>query len=57
MYYFAVDDGGAERELRLQDHRAQWLDLLHGRWLQRNPALHPSGEAAAGDRHQRLNAL
>ena len=43
MYYFAVDDGGTERELRLQDHRARWLDLLHGRWLQRDPAGYVDG--------------
>ena len=38
LYYFVVEDQGTERELRLQDHRARWLDLLDGRRLQRDPA-------------------
>ena len=49
LYYFAVDDGGTEHELRLQDHRARWLDLLHDRWLQRAPDAPPSRQTVAGD--------
>jgi hypothetical protein len=32
-----------DHDLRLQDHRARWLDLLHGRWLQRDPAGYVDG--------------
>ena len=49
LYYFAVDDGGTEHELRLQDHRARWLDLVHDRWLQRAPDAPPSRQTVAGD--------
>ena len=52
LYYFKVTDGQeVEHELRLQDHRARWLDLLHGRWFQRDPGRAPTGEPTPGDVH------
>jgi RHS repeat-associated protein len=41
LYYLTANEGQAK--VRLQDHRARWLDLLHGRWLQRDPAGYVDG--------------